>query len=231
MSGQSFVWLSLLCVVYFMTASVDQRRNLLEIEEGQTFLIIFGPSSVAKSREASLGRTLGVAHQIVANPQPINIPEESLSSSADIDYGGLWIEGAFSRQIASSDEEAQEDYREELLNERDDDEYFVETDWMPDEDIQDVPTTCQRNNWRSKNFPTCNTVFEFALDRDEGRMQNYNVTFRGHGAFRNSWLFLRDRDRILKKEEFIFKSLILDEVSVTAGVAICHCALNRSRPA
>lgn len=74
-----------------------------------------------------------------------------------------------------------------------------------DEDIPG-PVLCRRNNWRSKIFPVCNHFHESTLDRnfDNGnngnsndgmqqrqQLQEYIIEFRGHGYFRDSWLFQR----------------------------------------
>jgi hypothetical protein len=76
-----------------------------------------------------------------------------------------------------------------------------------DEDING-PVLCRRNNWRSRIFPVCNHFHESTLDRNYERsggdsgssngstqqrhqLQEYKIEFRGHGYFRDSWLFQR----------------------------------------
>jgi hypothetical protein len=79
-----------------------------------------------------------------------------------------------------------------------------------DEDITGQ-VLCRRNNWRSKIFPVCNHFHEATLDRSfessnsggssnsgskgmqqqRQQLQEYMIEFRGHGYFRDSWLFQR----------------------------------------
>ena len=79
-----------------------------------------------------------------------------------------------------------------------DDCYLNGEDLEPDE-------TCRRSNWHTQQFPNCNTLHELTLHRPYSRtaLQDYNVTYKGRGSFRATWLW----DRPDLHTEFIVKVL------------------------
>jgi hypothetical protein len=141
-----------------------------------------------------------------------------VASGKDADYGGLHVSSPSPFHVDPEHGEPQESPRRREIPTNADDLYEMERNatmenldaqqpklglkYRNDEDITG-PVLCRRNNWRSKIFPVCNHFHESTLDRnfDSGndgiqqrqQLQEYIIEFRGHGYFRDSWLFQRPK--------------------------------------
>jgi hypothetical protein len=142
--------------------------------------------------------------------------EDSSLGGSGADYGGLqiqfWTAGNVTNGSVTNDEtpnlrwsrEIQDDQkiyernRRTLLREID--QKVLDSYYLPDEDLPQLssplegrqhqdPAGCRRVSFRSVQYPVCNTIHEVPLDRPVGVVGLYNITFRGQGTFRASWLF------------------------------------------
>jgi len=124
-------------------------------------------------------------------------------------YGGLDISFHIrrGRRIDSNDWEVLEDERADLL----DDSTFarMEQRYQNDEDLVGEQK-CYRNNWKSKSFPVCNNFHEMSLERLLGPFQGYDISYLGHGHFRDAWKFEKYPDEGISS--FVIKKLRLNHV-------------------
>jgi hypothetical protein len=138
------------------------------------------------------------------------LPLKYSKKSSRPDYNNLYLNHLsatpFYRQLdMDMDTEPDDDALDEVDESDSNDD--ADTDLLDDEEyaqlhVHVLNNTCRRNNWRSKYFPTCNTVFEYALFNTNDNKNNIGVEYKGHGAYRDT--FLLDRT-------FIYKSFRLDE--------------------
>lgn len=92
------------------------------------------------------------------------------------------------------------------------DESYISSVYLDDFDYAETHHECRRNNWAHKlSFPNCNSFHEQTLDRPlNGVDQTYQVSYTGHGAYRDSFVFARDHDPSIPlnvDEHFVWKSL------------------------
>ena len=108
------------------------------------------------------------------------------------------------RRIHEQDVDWYEEKREELLEAMDYKPDGLDETYLDNEDFYGPQQTCQRTNWRARWYHNCNTFHEQSLTRQhDGNLQSFDVTFRGSGSFRYSWLF-RQGD---EQEQMILKAV------------------------
>ena len=109
----------------------------------------------------------------------------------DPDYGDLQISfrGKRKRRITRNDASFYEDERARTLD--DSSFYYTKHKYRNDEDFLGEQE-CYRNNWRSKMYPVCNILHESTIGRRlDGISQEYDISYLGHGYYRDAWLFRR----------------------------------------
>lgn len=73
--------------------------------------------------------------------------------------------------------------------------------------------SCRRTSWQSQRYPICNTMHETSANLERpltDLLQNFgNITYRGHGAFRDSWHFSYPATRTTdnQHDDLIWKTL------------------------
>ena len=79
-----------------------------------------------------------------------------------------------------------------------DDRGYDSTQYMYNEDIQDLSLeddmdNCRRVSWYTDTYPNCNTIHELLLERPAENFyeQEYNVTYLSKGGAREAWKFER----------------------------------------
>ena len=83
----------------------------------------------------------------------------------------------FSRGINPEDRSNFEEYREEVLDANDEEDFG--SMYQPDEDLEDQERPCRRNTWRSKQLPNCNAFHELTLGRPPKVDQDFDIRYLG----------------------------------------------------
>lgn len=142
-----------------------------------------------------------------------------LPSALDEDFGSPQYNGMdaeflrrssrFQREILADEYERYAVARKAELNAMDERPDGLSYYYLDDEDVP-ANNKCRRNNWRSREYPTCNNFHETTLHRyhqENGMgLQPYTVAHRGDGSFRQSWLFQHGDDGVM--DDFILKSML-----------------------
>jgi len=121
--------------------------------------------------------------------QPLILNDDSLHSYNGLNFQSLAYTEDFQRKISSRDEELYERQRVAELNYMEKHDLHSRERYDPFDDL-DFPRKCIRPQWTWNMFPTCMNVHAFAYDRSpENLLQNYDLKYLGHGAFREAVRF------------------------------------------
>lgn len=112
----------------------------------------------------------------------VPLPSAFFEEDLEPDYGGLefWSLDEFpiyTRRIDHLWEYHEARNRESELYEMDDPHLLVL--YEPDADVEEIGMGCQRNNWKNRKYPVCNSIHELTVERLPSFTQQFEIQFLG----------------------------------------------------